>query len=56
MLQILTILLLPALCLASAWFFWTGLKTGRRFSGLGLRAAVVLAAIVCTVGGDRIII
>ena len=45
LLQILTIIVLPVLCLVSAWFFWTGLKTPRRWLGLLGRAAMVLAAL-----------
>jgi len=45
LLQILTIIVLPVLCVVSAWFLWTGLNTPRRWLGLLGRGAIVLAAL-----------
>jgi CubicO group peptidase (beta-lactamase class C family) len=45
LLQLATVLLLPALCLVSAWFLMAGVGLRRGVFSLGLRAVVLLAAI-----------
>jgi CubicO group peptidase (beta-lactamase class C family)/uncharacterized Tic20 family protein len=45
LLQLATVLLLPALCLVSAWFLMAGVGLRRGVFSLGLRAVVLLAGI-----------
>jgi hypothetical protein len=45
LLQLATVVLLPALCVVSAWFVWAGVGLRRGAFSLGLRVVVLLAAI-----------
>jgi CubicO group peptidase (beta-lactamase class C family) len=46
LLQLTTVVLLPALCIVSAWFVWTAVGLRRGAFTLGLRVAVLLAGVV----------
>jgi CubicO group peptidase (beta-lactamase class C family) len=45
LLQLATVVLLPALCVVSAWFVWVGIGLRRGAFSLGLRGVVLLASI-----------
>jgi uncharacterized Tic20 family protein len=44
-LQLATVLLLPTLCVVSAWFIWAGVGVRRGGFSLGLRTVVLLASV-----------
>lgn len=45
LLELATVLLLPALCVASAWFLWIGVGLRRGMFSLGLRVVMLLASV-----------